>query len=93
MNHKEHKEHEERRSEDEALDALFHQLDVEVQQQSESQPRCPQVRQELGVVDRVELFDRLQLYDDTPADQQVELLTGNEDVLVRDEDVLLSLDQ
>lgn len=48
---------------DEAMDAIGHPPDVEVQDEPDSSSREPQVRQDLGVVDRRHVLDCLELDD------------------------------
>ena len=54
---------------------VLQELLVEVNQEAQPEPREAQVRQELGLVDRIDPFHGLELDDHQPADDEVEAVT------------------
>src|SRR3954451_22820415 len=57
---------------DESPDAVLQRRDVEVDEQPQPEVLQSQVGQELGVMDRPQLLDRLQLDDHEAADEEVD---------------------
>ena len=67
-----------RKSVDEAFQAIFQQMDVEVDQRSKSQLAQFQVGRELGVVERRQLLDGLQFDDHAGTDENIQSQSGVE---------------
>jgi hypothetical protein len=56
---------------DTPLDAILDQGNIKIDQQPQLVTREPQVGDKLGFVDRQNLFDRLDLHDEQPSDNQI----------------------
>lgn len=59
-------------SADDAFDAVLHEVNIEIDEQSETQSGGFEVRQQLRLVDGSEAVDAFEFHDDSAADQQIE---------------------
>lgn len=74
---------------DDATEAVLDGHGMEVDQQAKGQAGGSEVGERLGEVNVVEGGDGFEFHERTALDQQVEALTGDADVLVRNEDLHL----